>query len=280
MQNIFNYFDYRSLLINLLAEKHKVKPSLSSRTLALRSGIDPSFFSKALRGARNITAEQTLKIAAVLGFDREQTEYFELLVRFNQCRGHDAKRLYFEKLLEFNKTPDAAPLTGNQYKFYSKWYYAVIRELLHFHPAPADDKTLAKMLLPPIKPAEAREAVALLEKLAIIKTRPGGGFELSDLFITAGPEVKSFAIRNFQMSMMAVAKNALESLPKEKREISAMTLSLSEEGFNEVRNAIVAFRTKLRDISHNDKNISGVYQINFQAFPVTRTLKRDDTNVS
>jgi uncharacterized protein (TIGR02147 family) len=266
--------------MDLLAEKQKVKPFLSSRTLALKTGLDPSFFSKVLKGKRNITTEQTLKIAEVLGFDKDQKEYFELLVRFNQSRGHDAKRLYFEKLLEFNKTPGIAQLTRNQYKFYSQWYYAVIRELLHFYPNPKDCRSLAKMLIPSIKPAEAHDAMALLEKLDIIKEKSDGGYELSNIFITAGSEVKAFTIRIFQLSMMDIAKKALELFPKEKREISALTLSLSEEGFNEVKDAIIEFRNKLRDISHNDKNINGVYQINFQAFPVTQTLKKDDKNVS
>lgn len=280
MQYIFNNFDYRRLLTDLLAEKHKVKPSLSSRTLALKSGLDPSYFSKVLKGSRNLSAEQALKITLVLGFTGEQAEYFELLVRFNQATGHDAKRLYLEKLLEFNKVPDVAPLTKNQYEFYGQWYIAVIRELLHFYPDPGDYKSLAKMLVPAIKPAEARDAVLLLEKLDIIKQKSGGGFELSNVFITASPDVKSFAIRNFQLSMMDIAKKALELFPKEKREISALTLGLSEDGFNEVKEAIVEFRNRLREISHNDKNVNGVYQINFQAFPVTQTLKRDDKNDS
>jgi uncharacterized protein (TIGR02147 family) len=93
MANIFTFFDYRKLLLDILAERQKEKPSLSSRNLALRTGIDPSYFAKVLKGTRNLTPEQTLKIADILGFDRIQTEYFEILVRFNQTRGHEAKRL-------------------------------------------------------------------------------------------------------------------------------------------------------------------------------------------
>jgi uncharacterized protein (TIGR02147 family) len=276
MANIFTFFDYRKLLLGILAERQKGRPSLSSRNLALRTGIDPSYFAKALKGTRNLTPEQTLKIADTLGFDKIQTEYFEILVRFNQTRGHEAKRLYFEKLLKLNKTPDAALLTKEQYHYYSQWYHVVIREVLHFHPAPLDYQSIAKKLIPTITPDQVREAVSLLQNLGIVQPASGGKYELSDNFITAGPEVKAFALRNFQMSMMDMAKNALELVPKEKREISALTLSLSEEGFKEAMEEIRESRKRLMQIAHNDSNVNGVYQINFQAFPVTQVFKRNE----
>jgi uncharacterized protein (TIGR02147 family) len=280
MTDIFAYLDYRALLTDLLTRKHAAKTALSSRAVALKTGIDPSYFSKVLKGSRNITHEQTIKIAEVVGFDTLQTEYFELLVRFNQANGHDAKRIYFEKMIKKNPAPAVARLTKEQYRFYNRWYHTVIRDLLHFYPHPRDYRAIAKMLLPAISPKQARDGVALLEKLGIIRPLSDGGYSLANEFITAGPEVKAFAIKNFQIAMMDMAKRALERLPKEKREISALTLSLSEQGFDEVKHAILEFKQKMFEIAQRDENISGVYQINFQAFPVSRVYKRADEDVS
>jgi uncharacterized protein (TIGR02147 family) len=276
MINLFGYFDYRKFLSDFLAEKLEPQPSPSSRNLALQAGIDPSYFAKVVKGVRNLTPEQSLRIATALRFDAAQTEYFEILVGFNQARGHDAKRLYFERLLEYNKAPDAALLTKEQYRYYTQWYHVVIREVLHFFPQPIDYLFIAKKLIPPIAPDKVREAIVLLENLAMIRRNADGGWELSENFVTAGPEVQSFAIRNFQLSMMDMAKSALEKFPKEKREISALTLSLSEEGFGEAMKEIAASKKRLMQIAHNDGNVSAVYQFNFQAFPVTDTFPRNE----
>ncbi|MBD3343851.1 MAG: TIGR02147 family protein [Chitinivibrionales bacterium] len=278
MSGVFEYFDYRQFLMDILAEKQKTASRLSSRALAGKAGIDPSLFSKVLKGKRNISPEQVLRLSEVLELDKKSTEYFELLVRFCQARSHEAKRLYFDKLLEQKKYPEAAPLSQEQYTFYSVWYHTVIRELLHFFPRPHDTGAIAKMLVPGIKPSEAKQAIDLLEKLGIIKTTSDGGFELADVFITAGTDIQKQAIRNFQISMMDIAKDALVRFPKEKREISTLTLSLSEGGFKEVAEAIQHFRRKLMEIANNDSNISGVYQINFQAFPVTHVCREDIDN--
>jgi uncharacterized protein (TIGR02147 family) len=274
MIDVFNYFDYRKLIIDSIGKAGFSGSAMSLRSLAKKAGLDPSLFSKVLKGSRNISTENTMRIAEALGFDKKQTDYFELLVRFDHARGQDSKRFYFEKLLDLRKSPGTSPLTRDQYTFYSQWYFTVIRELLHFFPKADDFKAISKMLVPAIKPAQAREAVKLLEKLGIIRRNPGGGYELADLFITSGPELQGFAIRSFQASMMDIAKEALVKFPKDKREISTLTLSLSEEGFKEVIDAMAGFRSKLMEIAHNDRSISGVYQVNFQAFPVTRTFKR------
>jgi uncharacterized protein (TIGR02147 family) len=279
MADIFNYFDYRKLMIDILAERKLSRSPVSVRGLAKRAGLDPSLFSKVLKGSRNISPENAMRIAEALAFDKQQTEYFELLVRFNHARGQDSKRFYFEKLLSQRKSPGTSPLTRDQYTFYSQWYFTVIRELLHFFPEMDNFKVLAKMLVPAITPAQARETIELLEKLGIIRRKPGGGHELVDVFITSGPEIQNMAIKSFQSSMMDIAKDALAKFPKEKREISTLTLSLSEEGFREVTETIAGFRKKLMEIARNDRSVNGVYQINFQAFPVTRTYKRNDDEI-
>lgn len=272
MTDVFTYFDYRKLVTDILADTS----GLSLRGLARQLSIDPSFLSKILRGERNLSMEHALAIAGVLGLGKDATRYFEHLVRFNQARSLEAKRHYFEKLLKLRKAPEAAPLTSEQYRFYSEWYHTVIRELLHFHPLREEYDRLAGMLVPPISPSKAKKSVELLESLGILHRRPDGTVGLTSTFVTAGPEVQVLAVRNFQTAMMDLAKEALGRFDKEQREISTMTLSLSEEGFEEARGAIRALSEKLREIARDDCGVNCVYQMNFQAFPVTRVYKEAD----
>ena len=270
----YAYYDFRSLVIDAIAALRKRKIRRSRRTVAIKSGIDPSLFAKALKGQRNLTSEQAVRVAGVLGLDDRETEYFEMLVRFTQARGHEAKRRCFEQLLDMRRPPGAAPLCGDQYRFYSRWYYSVVREVLKYCGRADDYRAIAAMLIPRIRPNRAREAVELLEKLGLVRRdRGGAACTLADPFITAGPDIRAAAIRNFQAAMMDIAKDALVNVPKEEREIATSTLSLSRQGFGEVAGMLRELREKLRDVAANDTDIDGVYHVNIMAFPVARIRK-------
>lgn len=272
MMDVFTYFDFRKLIADAVSDRR----GLSLRGLAREVSMDPSFLSKILRGERNLSAEHAFAIAGALGLEKDAKLYFEHLVRFSQARSHETKRHYFEKLLRLRKPPEAAPLTAEQYRFYSEWYHTVIRELLHFYPFEDNAADLARMLVPSVSPTKVKKSVELLENLGIVHRRADNSVELTNIFVTAGPEVQAFAVRSFQRAMMDLAMEALERIDKERREISTMTLSLSEEGFEEAKTAIRGLRKKLREIAQNDSDVNGVYQMNFQAFPVTRTYKEGD----
>ena len=72
-----------------------------------------------------------------------------------------------------------------------------------------------------------------------------------------------------------LAGATLETILKELRDISTTSVSLSEPTFEAIRERIADMRKEVLEIARNDENIIAVYQINFQVFPVTRSIKSE-----
>lgn len=127
---------------------------------------------------------------------------------------------------------------------------------------------LAKNVCPKITPKKARKSVELLEKLGLIKKQKEGGFVISDRSKTTEKEVASLAVLNYHLESAKLALEAIRHFPKEKRNITGMTLGISEKVYDEICEDIAEFRKK---IAEKDKEANTVYQLNFQFFPVTNT---------
>jgi uncharacterized protein (TIGR02147 family) len=65
------------------------------------------------------------------------------------------------------------------------------------------------------------------------------------------------------------AEQALDALPKEKRDISAVTVSLSEEAAAMVRWELKDLRRRILEMAKGDERPDQVYQCNLQFFPVS-----------
>ncbi|MBN1578568.1 MAG: TIGR02147 family protein [Chitinispirillaceae bacterium] len=269
----FEYLNYRKLLKDLYEDRKAQQPFFSYRYIAQKVGFTSAgFFTNIIQGKRNISPEYIFKFAEVFKLKKSEIEYFELLVNFDQAKDHSRKRFYFEKILGHKKSKIKVT-DAQQYEFYSAWYYTAIRELIDIYPFKGDFEELAKRVSPPIKPAEAKKAVELLEKIGFIRKNADGVYEQADTFITTGYEAKSVAITNFLMGMADLAKGAIDRYPRDKRDISSLTFTLSEEGFATIQDRLKSFRHEVLEIVREDKNQKKqdrVYHFNFHLFPITR----------
>lgn len=269
--DMYEYIDYRKLLNDLYQARKAEQPIFSYRFIAQKVGFSSAgFFTNILRGRRNISSGMIFRFARLFKFNKAQTEYFELLVQFDQAKNHHQKRFYFEKILA-SKRSKIALVDAQRYEFYSKWYYTAVRETLDVYSFDGGDfKALAKMIAPPITPAEAKKAVAFLESAGFIKKNEQGVYEQTEPFITTGYEARSVAITNFQLAAADLAKEALDRFDRELRSISTITFSLSRQGYETIEERLKTFRRELLEIARADKDRDRVYHINFHVFPMSR----------
>jgi uncharacterized protein (TIGR02147 family) len=269
----FEYLNYRKLLKDLYEERKAEHSYFSYRYIAQKVGFaSAGFFTNIIQGKRNISPEYIFKFAEVFKLKKSETEYFELLVNFEQAKDHSRKRFYFEKILGHKKSKIKVT-DAQQYEFYSAWYYTAIRELIDIYPFKGDYEDLAKRVSPPIKTTEAKKAVELLEKIGFIRKNEEGVYEQTDTFITTGYEAKSVAITNFLIETADLAKEAIDRYPRETRDISSLTFTLSADGFSTMQERLKSFRRELLEIVREDKNQKRqdrVYHVNFHVFPLTK----------
>jgi uncharacterized protein (TIGR02147 family) len=116
---------------------------------------------------------------------------------------------------------------------------------------------------------DAKRAVRILEKLGMIRKGKDGVYAVTDKTITASREIVQLGLQNFHLQTLDLAKRALQELPKDRRNISGLTLGISKDTYNAMCSEIEAFQTRLLAMAEADREASDVYQLNFHFFPVS-----------
>jgi uncharacterized protein (TIGR02147 family) len=271
MIDIYEYIDYRKLLADLYKDRKAENSYFSYRYIAQKVGFTSAgFFANIIQGKRNISPEFIFGFAQLFKFKKSETEYFELLVNFDQSKHHEQKKYYFEKILSSKKSKLKVTEKQN-YEFYSKWYYTAVREILDIFKFDGENyMELAKRVSPSITMTEAKKSVELLLNMGFIRKNNDGYFEQTDAFITTGYEAQSVAITNFLVSTIDLAKQAIDRYPREQRSMSAVSFSISEEGYKAIDERLKTFRREILEIAKADKNSDRIYHVNFQIFPLSK----------
>ena len=272
--DIYAFLDFRLYLEAYYRARKSVDKKFSHRFIGKEGKFDPGLFSKILQGKRDISASMVFRLAALLKLDKKQTEYFQCLVLFNQARLHDERKHQYEKLAAMRGTR-AKAVEQHQYQFYSKWYYSALRELIDFHASDGGDcDRLARQLMPPIKPSEARQGLELLEKLGFAVRDSSGRYRVKDRLITTGYGNAALAANNFVLESLDLAKGAIDRFPAAVRNLSTVTFSIPHARFAHYEAKIREFRRGLMAEIEKEKGTDIVYQLNLQLFPLS--LPRDE----
>lgn len=270
MVNIYEYTDYRKFLNDCYEERRQKSKAFSCRNFARMVGLSsPSFFKMVIDGERNLSPETIKGFAKALRLSRHEGRFFEDLVRFNQARTHEEKNQHYHRLTLSKRFLKTRHLEKDQFEYFSKWYYAAVREMIALPDFREDPAWIARRLRPAITPAEARATIDLLLKLGLVARDRDGRLVQTDKSLATGNDVHSLALANFHRSMIQKAGESLEGTDGRDRSVSSLTAALSAEKFHEVKRRIDDFRKELRAIIEECDDPHAVYQLNFQLFRLT-----------
>ena len=267
---VFSYFNYREYLRDYCEQRKQADPYFSMRNLARRVGMDHGYFIKVMQEHKHLAPKMAAKFSATLKHSKKEKEYFELLILFGRAKGDREIKHYFEQLLKYVEF-SPLKLDADCYEFYQKWFYTAIRELLNILPAEKDHAKLAKKLLPAIKATEAKQAIALLKRLGLIKVKDGR-YQLTQKFISSD-KIPPISVREFQKQTMDLAKDALTNIAKEERDISTLSLTLSEDGLERIKEILETARTEIMKAASQDSKVNRIYQLNLQLFPISQVIE-------
>ena len=171
MISIYKYSNYRFFLRDLLIEKKKNGDHLTYEALGEAVGFtSKGFLTQILQGKSNLPLGMIEAFTQALGLGKKESEYFSILVKFNQAKKASVRAEYHTQIKkEFRGKPKA--LGMDQFEYYKKWYYSAVRALLTYYPYKGDFSKLAKQLEPPISPPQAKRAIQLLINLELINLK-------------------------------------------------------------------------------------------------------------
>jgi uncharacterized protein (TIGR02147 family) len=269
MNSIFSYLDYRAFLRDWFEENKTRNSIISYRYLGNKLELDASFLVKVFQGQLHISTKSIHPFSQILKLNKRETEYFELLVHFNKSKKSQQTQILFDKLLSL-RSPDAKILETDKYEFFSNWYTIAIYELLRFYPFNGDYKELGNKIMPPVTQTQAKDTIELLERLDLILKNKDDQYIVKDINLSTGEQWMSVAIRKYQKEIILLGSSAIDTIPKDLRDISTVTVSLSKPTFDAIRERIKSMRKELLEVAKNDTGVDAVYQINFQVFPVSK----------
>ena len=122
--------------------------------------------------------------------------------------------------------------------------------------------------------AEVKKALKLLEKVGLLNKNADGSFEQSSKAITTGNiEVTSLSVREMHRQMGELAVRSLDEVPVNERDISGLTLGISESAYSRITKEIEDFRRRVASIVLQETEEDRVYRLNVQLFPLTKKFK-------
>jgi uncharacterized protein (TIGR02147 family) len=272
---IFDFYDFRSFLKNELEFRKTLNPQYSFRSFALSMGINPSTLLRVMSRERNISSKTLPLFVKQLKLNQRESEYFELLVLFDQTPDPKPKLLIQEQINQFRKSrlTKAQP---SQYEFYDKWYHTVIREYIALSPCTRNSyKDIAKKLSPVVTAPLVKASLTLLERLKLIEINSLGFYFQTSQTLTTGDDWTGTTIHSFQKQMSALGEASLDNFRKSERDISTVTMSLSETGFERMKAKLNAVRKELIQMALEDEGQNKVYQLNYQLFPLTQPIENE-----
>lgn len=252
--DIFNYFDCRDFLRDIFNEYKKAHRDFNYRSFALDAGIkDPTYLNRVINRKRNLTPNYIPNICSFFKLTPSQARYFETLVAFSNTKDPDQKEELLKKILSLRYSKETYRIEDKKLHFYQKWYYPLIRELVTVVDFQEDYNLLARLCKPRITAVQAQGAVNYLLKNNFIVKNPDATYSQTHQVITTGPEVNSTVLRKYYHQIMKHYLEAIDTEKREDRDITSLTLSVSEYLFRRMKKEIQNFRKQLLAMAKEEK---------------------------
>lgn len=274
---IYNYFDYREYLNDVFNFFKRVDPTYSHRKFLSDADIPgSSYLLRVLRSERKLSPKYASNFSEAMKHTSSEKYFFELLVAFGNEKNVEKKALLLKDLLKIRSDKTSYALEDKKLLYFEKWYYPVIRDLVAIVDFGNDYNALGRMLVPPIKPEQAKGAIAFLLKNGFIKSREeNNGYEPTEPIVSTPPSVNSTILSQFHKKNLQLDIESFENCSQSDRSISSVTMSVSKETFEKIRVEIQEFRKRLLVLAREDTKPEMVCRVGFQVVPRARVKKKE-----
>lgn len=274
--DVFEHLDYRAFLRAFYAHEKATKRGFSFRAFSRRAGLSsPNHLKRVMEGERNLTLETARKFAKACRLTGDAATYFEELVRLGQAATVQERKEAHTALAGYRGYRDAQQLDMAHAAYHAQWYIPAIRELAGRSDFDGTPKWMAERLWPKISVAEAKRALHTLMELGLLTTDEEGRVVQASEVVTTGPELPAVHIANYHLMMLERAAASIDLVPSHERDISSVTLLLTDGGVARVKARIQRFRRELLELAVAEAHGTQVVQVGFQLFPLSLPPERE-----
>lgn len=254
--NVFSYQDYRQFLEDWYTFKKSENPSYSGALFAKKADVKShSLLGMVMRGKRNLSYKTIRAFLKAMDLETKENIYFEKLVLFNQAGSKEDKAQYFDELHSVSSGDGKKLLTElkDYAEFLSHWYVVAVRELVALEDFKPEAGWISKKLKYKISKRQAQNTWNLLLKLGLVQKSKDGKWEIVHKAMDFDFGMIDFSIQHFHKEYLERTKEAIEKESLDERELSSLTISLTQKELEELKQKMKSFRKEI-NLSYTDEN--------------------------
>lgn len=276
MESLWATTDYRVFLRDWLEAERKLRPAVSLRWMAQKLAMDPSLVSRILAQERHLSHSRVQPVCDLLKLQGSEAEYFRLLVHYAKAKSTREAQACFARIAQLRKV-SPVPLDDVQAAYWESWIHVALRSLLACGEFRDEWERIGSRLRPRQTARKAKECVQLLERLGLASRDGDGIWRVSDSFLKDGSPAQAPMVRHFHRQSLLLAVESIESVPKELRDLSSLTVSMPPEAYPQLVELIRDFRSRVISTIAGMRDPDRVYQLSLQLVPLALPEERDAT---
>jgi uncharacterized protein (TIGR02147 family) len=275
--SIFIYFDYREYLAEYYKRRKATDPAFSHRAFLKKAGIAGSvYLHRILNNERKLSQKFIPHFSLALDHTPREARYFRLMVLFRNEKKAARKEEHLREMLVLRYSTPELKIEDRKLRFFDKWYYPVLRELVVMADFGEDYHRMANLVVPAISPQQAEAAVRYMIENGFLRRNEKGAYLHAQAIITTGPEVNSTIVRKYHQQNLMQCAEALETIGREERDITSLTLGVSAQTLQVIKKELHAFRKRLLQLAKDDPHpASQVCLVGLQLLPRSRQDKEN-----
>lgn len=265
MTSVLEYSDYRQFLKEAIGKSTLKNSQLSTRVLAEKFSLSPSYLSRVLSGQRKLSLDSASKISRHFNLSADETLYFFDLVEMDNAKTEEEKA----QIGRWSKRqPDAQILSEEHFKVVSDWYHFAILSLMRSKKFKSDIHWISHRL--DLEPTEVRQALERLQHCGLVTVEKGKYVAVENANFQTTEDVFSGAIQENHRQHLKLADSALAEFAPELREFINRTLNLNISDIPEAKRKIRNFIKKFDKEMDKQENGAEVFHIDIQFYQVTK----------
>lgn len=257
--------DYRFILKRELEKRCAKNPRYSLRAFARDLGLSSARVSEILNEKSGLSREKAEELSAILGFNKEETDYFCNLVESVHGRSAIKRELASARLMKF-KNVEYTSLEADHFKMISDWYHFAILELTEVQGFKSDAQWIARAL--GIQEIEAKLAIERLFRLGFLEMKRNRYIQTHE-FMAIASATPSESLRHFHRQILKKAEAAIDLQSIDDRDLGAMIMAINAKDIDTLKVKIREFRKTLNQYAQQATTKNRVYCLATQFFELT-----------
>ncbi len=273
--------DFRQYLRDFYEAKRResagsIRPYSYATFSAAADIRSPNYLKMIIEGQRNLSPDMVKKFSKALGFNKDDTEEFQLLVNYGQATDPLERNQHLKSLQDYRarRQVKSGEIKAEVFEKVPDWVTWVLYALADQKDARFDYDRLFEILKGKALKDDIRRSLGrLVQSGELVIDSETGDIQKGRELMAGSEDIPVALVRKLQSELIYLALEALFQEDPHDREFGAMTVALTEEEYEQLKFELRQFRKRwFRDISVKRKLAKGdrVFQMNIQLFPLTK----------